>query len=234
MKYKNVEPQYLSFYPYYARHGQDKFLNENIFKNKKNGVFVDVGAYDGVESSNTLFFEESLGWSGICIEPLQDAFKKLKGNRNCVCINNCVADFTGKSEFMHVKPNVCPPSPREEGRTSNYEKMSGLTKFYNENHSKIIDDIIKEYGGSKNTSTVECLDVNDVLAMTNSKRIDLLSIDTEGSELCILTHVDFSKFDIDVIVIEVLYATEEILNFLESKNYRKVVEIGYDWIFKKT
>lgn len=27
MKYKNVNPQYLSFYPYYARSGQDKYLN---------------------------------------------------------------------------------------------------------------------------------------------------------------------------------------------------------------
>ena len=35
-------------------------LNENIFKGKKNGIYVNLGAYDGVESSNTLFFEESL------------------------------------------------------------------------------------------------------------------------------------------------------------------------------
>jgi FkbM family methyltransferase len=233
MKDKNVSSQYLSFYPYYARHGQDKFLNENIFKNKKNGIFVDIGAYDGIESSNTLFFEESLNWTGVCVEPLSDAFKKLQKNRNCIFLNKCVADINGKSEFMHVNPDVCPPSTKEKNRTANYEKMSGLVKFYDENHIKLIDNIIDKYGGSKNTFIVECVDVNKVLELTNSLDIDLLSIDTEGSELCILKHIDFFKFNIDVIVIEVLYDAEEILKFMESQNYKKKEKIGYDWIFKK-
>ena len=51
----DVEKQYLENYPYYGRFCQDKFVNDHFFHNKKNGVFVDIGAYDGVESSNTLF-----------------------------------------------------------------------------------------------------------------------------------------------------------------------------------
>ena len=56
-KYSDIEEQYLMKVPYYARSGQDKYLNEEIFKEKRKGVFIDLGAYDGVESSNTLFFE---------------------------------------------------------------------------------------------------------------------------------------------------------------------------------
>ena len=39
---------------------QDKILNEGLFRNKKNGVFVDIGAYDGICGSNTYFFEKHL------------------------------------------------------------------------------------------------------------------------------------------------------------------------------
>lgn len=233
MKFRDVDPQYLSFYPYYARSGQDKYLNENIFKGKKNGIYVDLGAYDGVESSNTLFFEESLGWSGICVEPLSDVFKKLQKNRDCICINKCAADFNGTLKFMHVNPDICPPSPREKGRTSNYEKMSGLVKYYSSEHIKIIDNIINKYGGTKNIFECECIDINNIFKLLNSSKIDLLSMDTEGSELSILKHIDFSLYCIDIIVIEVLYSQSDILDYMDSINYMKIAEVGYDWIFKK-
>jgi hypothetical protein len=48
----------------YSQYGQDTFVYENFFKNKNDGFFVDIGAYDGVSLSNTLSLEE-LGWSGL-------------------------------------------------------------------------------------------------------------------------------------------------------------------------
>ena len=76
-KYFDIEEQYLMKAPYLARSGQDKYLNEEIFKEKRKGIFIDLGAYDGVESSNTLFFEESMELTGICVEPLRNIFPKL-------------------------------------------------------------------------------------------------------------------------------------------------------------
>ena len=51
---------------YKSQFGQDKFLNENIFKNKRNGVFIDIGAHDGITYSNSYVFEKQLDWTGIC------------------------------------------------------------------------------------------------------------------------------------------------------------------------
>lgn len=62
---------------YNSQWQQDKILNELIFKNKKNGFFVDVGAHDGKDISNSLFFEEYLNWDGICIEPNAKVYKEL-------------------------------------------------------------------------------------------------------------------------------------------------------------
>lgn len=47
--------------------------------NIPNGRFVDVGAYDGVNYSNTMALVER-GWSGIMIEPGLQAFIKLLEN----------------------------------------------------------------------------------------------------------------------------------------------------------
>ena len=232
-KYYDVEKQYLIKAPYYARSGQDKYLNEEIFKGKRKGIFVDLGAYDGVESSNTLFFEESMDWTGICIEPLKNIFPKLLRYRKSICINCCASDDDGIERFAHVNPSIRPKSPREEGRTSNYEKLSGLVKYYTEQEKKIITNVIEECGGEVQEFEVPCININTILNILPNKNIDLLSVDTEGSELSILKAIDYSKFNIEVIVVEMINGEQGLTNFLSKKGYIKKKEIGYDWIFIK-
>lgn len=232
-KYFDIEEQYLIKAPYYARSGQDKYLNEKIFKEKRKGVFIDLGAYDGVESSNTLFFEESMGWTGICIEPLRNIFPKLLRYRKSICINCCASDSDGIERFAHVNPSIRPKSPREEGRTSNYEKLSGLVKFYTEQEKQIINNVMKECGGEVQEFEVPCININTILNILPNKNIDLLSLDTEGSELPILNAIDYNKFNIEVIVVEMINGDLGLTKFLKEKGYIKKKEIGYDWIFIK-
>lgn len=56
---------------FYSQAGQDVWVLQQIPK----GFFVDVGAHDGVESSNT-YALELCGWKGLCIEP-SEAYHKL-------------------------------------------------------------------------------------------------------------------------------------------------------------
>ena len=71
--------------------GQDILVDE-YFGGKRGGVFVDIGAYDGVTFSNTLMLERERGWTGVCIEPLPDVFAELRQNRGCVCVQACIGD----------------------------------------------------------------------------------------------------------------------------------------------
>src|SRR4030095_6950761 len=80
---------------FHSQVGQDRFLLENFFRGKRGGVFVDIGAYDGETFSNSLFFERTMGWTGLCVEPLPSAFQKLKATRKAICENVCVAEFEG-------------------------------------------------------------------------------------------------------------------------------------------
>src|SRR4029077_1746907 len=52
---------------YRSQNGEDRWL-EAHFGGKRSGFFVEVGAYDGVNLSNTYHFEQT-GWTGVLVEP---------------------------------------------------------------------------------------------------------------------------------------------------------------------
>ena len=60
----------------------------------RNGFYIELGAYDGLNQSNTYYFEKYLDWTGILIEPSEKQFRKLKRNRsNKNFFYNCACDF---------------------------------------------------------------------------------------------------------------------------------------------
>ena len=75
---------------YNAIDNLDKKLKQFLYY--KNGFYIECGANDGVNQSNTWFFEKKLKWRGILIEPVPDLFKELKKNRNKnnIFINKCL------------------------------------------------------------------------------------------------------------------------------------------------
>jgi FkbM family methyltransferase len=70
----------------YAQAAQDMWVIEQ--HGNEPGYYVDVGAYDGVEHSNTLALQER-GWQGMCIEPNGAAFAFLTQNRG---VGTCLID----------------------------------------------------------------------------------------------------------------------------------------------
>ena len=59
----------------YSEYRQDMFLDEIIFKQMKNGFFIEAGADDFVKSSNSLYFEQKYNWTGLLVEPVPTRFK---------------------------------------------------------------------------------------------------------------------------------------------------------------
>src|SRR5678816_2037389 len=49
----------------------EEWIIRDAFQDRRDGVFVDVGANDYKDKSNTYFLEHDLGWSGVAIEPQQ-------------------------------------------------------------------------------------------------------------------------------------------------------------------
>ena len=134
---------------YYSQYKQDQFLNENFFKNKRNGIFVDIGAYDGIELSNSYFFEKHLEWKGLCVEPIPSVFNKLIKNRNCFCEQVAAWKENDIKKFKII-----------EGYS---ETLSGLIDSYEDEHKKRIDSEIKAFNQKYIEIEIQCIDINLLL-----------------------------------------------------------------------
>jgi FkbM family methyltransferase len=82
---------------YYSQAGQDKWVHELI---GDKGFFVDCGAYDGIQTSNT-FALERVGWKGICIEASPVFYQSLCINRSSVNIQCAITNHSGTIGFGH-------------------------------------------------------------------------------------------------------------------------------------
>lgn len=204
---------------YYSQHDQDKFVHETFFPEKKDGVFVEIGAYDGVAFSNTYFFERELGWTGLCIEPNPEPFAALQNNRKAHCIQGCIADRTGSVKFLQI---------------SGYASMlSGIKDKQHPKHLERIHKEVSQKGGATTEIEVPTFTLKDLASKYKIHRIDFLSIDTEGNEWDILSSIDFDAIDIDVITIENNYKDQRFKNHLQSKGYVFIQKLGCDELYKK-
>ena len=79
----------------YSQVGQDLWAIE-MNKFKKNGYFLDIGAFDGVNFSNSYLLESEYDWNGICVEALPSNFNILKNSRKCISLNCALTDQVGK------------------------------------------------------------------------------------------------------------------------------------------
>jgi FkbM family methyltransferase len=206
-------------FQFYSQVGQDKYVYETFFKNKKDGFFLDIGAHDGLDKSNSFFFEKNLNWNGICIEPIPEVYSRLKANRNCICINAGLSDKIGKATFWKI-----------EGYS---EMLSGLEENYNEQHKQRIKKEIEEHGGILKEIQIDILDINTVLKNNNIDKVDYCTIDVEGSEQKILSVFNSKEFDITVFTIENNYQDRSLRTLMKNKGYKLHSKIDFDDVFVK-
>jgi len=177
---------------------------------KQNGYFVEFGATNGITLSNTYLLEKSFGWDGILAEPARGWHSDLKNNRNCEIEAKCVWSKTGeKLNFNEV----------DEGELSTIEQFENRDGHF----------AAREQGEKY---IVESISLNDLLQTHGAPRfIDYLSVDTEGSELLILSNFDFSKYDIRIITVEHNYTKEreEIHKLLTKNGYQRIFTGFSQW-----
>ena len=213
----------LESHNYYSQYRQDKLIHETYFQGVKNGVFVDIGAYDGIILSNTLFFEKELGWTGLCIEPIPEVFAQLKENRTCKCIQGCISNLC-KNEllFRAASSSVCT------------EMLSGLAKTYDPVRYQILTHEVNKTGGNLQILHVYCFLVNDLLKNNNIPHVNFLSINTAGGEYEIIESIDYDRFTIDVISVDDSYDDPRFIPFLERKGFKLERKSGPDLLFVNT
>lgn len=203
--------------PQYSQFGQDVFLAD-FFQQKRKGIFVDIGAHDGITLSNTYMFEKILGWHGWCFEPNPAVFQKLIKNRSCECHEIAIGDYDGMGDFKIV--------------TGYAEMLSGLQDNYSNQHLNRIKNEINQFGGIEENLEVHVCTLKSVLH--KDTEIDYLSIDTEGGELKIILDI-LKTFKPKIISMEANYRDEidaATTAMLENK-YSLINQLDVDLIFKR-
>jgi FkbM family methyltransferase len=199
---------------FYSQFGQDKWLDETVFHGRRDGLFVEAGALDGISDSNSLFFERYRNWTGVLFEPNPEIFPIAVSNRPAASAM-CVAlyDRNGVIPFTTVKSKL---------------GWSGIADDFEPQHKQRIAQ-------SSQTSVVEvpCLTLSNALKAFKITRVDYLSLDLEGAELTVLNLFPFDAFDIDVIGVENNYGDSRVASILDAANYEQIGRVGPDDFYRR-
>jgi FkbM family methyltransferase len=182
-------------------------LDKKLLKylNFKEGFYIECGANDGVNQSNTWYFEKTLNWKGILIEPNKKIFEELKKNRS------------SKNIFENV------------ALVSEESKIKNKEIYLTENN---LESKLTNIKGSANQQvTIETL--NNILKEYKVNKINFFSLDVEGYEVEVLKGLNLNIFDIDYILIETNNFDK--INFmLKNYNYIFKEKLSpHDYLFKK-
>lgn len=199
-----------------AQFGEDRVLWE-LFRQKRDGYFIEVGAYDGVSLSNTYFLEQ-MGWRGILVEPIRELCQKASAARP-------------RSRVVHA---AC-GRKGQRGSTKFTVAQNVPVLSYLKADQDHVDRCLRE-GATLVEIEVPLVSLDDILMHERSQappgaspwagnagwRIDLVSIDTEGCELDVLDGFSLDRFKPRILVIENdRPAGAAIEPYLAERGYRK-------------
>lgn len=211
----NIGPLRGEVAQYYSQAGQDRIVDK-MLGHKTGGVFVDVGGYDGVTGSNSLFFEMFRGWSGVLVEPAPTQLRKAEAVRRCPCLGYAVAGEAGTLEFMEV--------------TKGFTQMSGFLDSY---APELLERVRGDQRHEEVVHTLETKTLIDILAGQDINSVDFLSLDVEGGEMGILENFDFKAVDVTIWTIENNTQDTAIPEIMRDNGYDLVEFAGVDDIFRK-
>lgn len=162
---------------FYGQQGEDVFVFNNFLNlPRTDGVFVELGGMDGITYSNSKFFEDHLGYSGVLIEPTIQFHNMVYYRPNCHNFNVAVGLETGSMEMRGTYATA------------------GLVETMH-------PEFQKRHHPNSDVYQVQTLPFHDILKLANVSYIDFLSVDVEGGELVVLKTMDFN-IPVYVIVIE--------------------------------
>ena len=207
---------------YNSQFGEDKYAHEHFFKNKTHGIYMELGALDGIGLSNTLFFSRQLGWKGVLIEASAHYHKLIQNRPGDVCVHAAVCSGVSQVHFIDT----------EGSRAS---AVAGIYEFMSEAFRK-------QWYGNLDISTVPtipCLPLTHILWKAGIRHIDFFTLDVENAELQVLQAVDFSAVSFSVICVEADRSNPAkdaaVVELLQANRYRYHGHVDHnDWFLHES
>lgn len=183
------------------------------------GYYVEAGAHDGVGDSHTYSLEKTGLWRGLCVEP-SSAYHGLTLSRRCSTDRRCLGPRDGERlTFREVAGEAV--------------ELSGLVEHFGDQALGTADHWDRETRPHSDRE-VETVSLTTLLSQHQAPPfIELLVLDTEGSEQAILSTHDFSRFRFGIILVEhngVEARRRGLLDLLASCGYSLIRDTGKDLI----
>ena len=190
----------MSVYSHVTSKGEPiQTILDKLFQEKRNGVFVELGGYDGLFQSNTAFLEFERDWTGVLIEPSPEEFTRCKQNRpKSQCFQYACVDSSYPNQTVEGDFYGSPMASVDSTRLANRQKISVPAKT-----------------------------LSEIISMANiTQPIDFLSLDVEGYELNVLKGLDFTIHRPNVLLIEIYtHSFDAIQTFLIEKGYKFITNL---------
>jgi FkbM family methyltransferase len=184
---------------------EEEWLIRDYFQDRRDGVFVDVGANHYQRASKTYYLESKLGWSGLAIEPQREfAADYAKYRPRTKFFPFFVSDVSNETARLHI-----------------LEKMSMVASSEK--------DFVKKFGDPAEVREVPTITLTDLLDAEGVRRVDFLSMDIELHEPRALKGFDIERFRPSLVCIEALLPVrQQILDYFAEHGY--VVVGKYVWV----
>jgi len=173
----------------------------SYFPSGHKGHAVDVGASDGTSCNTTYGLEIHRGWKVLSVEPNPEFHEWLEQHRSLVEKCAC-SDYTGKAVLT---VNVAGP---EAYSTIGEVPPKGLAMYHEWRKVE-----------------VEVKTVEELLAKHQFPKLDVLCVDTEGTELSVLKGIDLKKWKPKVVLTECWELEGPIDAYLADLGYTKISRI---------
>jgi FkbM family methyltransferase len=175
----------------------EEWILKDFFKERRDGIFVEVGANHHQRASNTYYLETALGWSGIAVEPqikFAEGYKRYRPRTTFVPL--FISDVSNQQATLYV--------------TQNDLVASGVREF-------------TEGFGEVTPTAATTSTLDDVLDRLNLKAIDFLSIDIELAEPQALEGFSIGRFTPALVAIEAHPPVrQQILDYFARNQYALV------------
>lgn len=178
------------------------------------GVFLEVGANDGISQSNTFYLERVKRWRGILIEPLPSLFRRCERLRkNSVCFNNaCVEPGNPNKEVQIVDMNLMSVLVGQQEST---EESARLAK-----------------GKINGVVNVKATTISELIDRSGFDVIDFMSIDVEGGEIPLLNGLDLDRHCPSWMLIETK-VPDDVSRLLEEHMELRTYLSHHDLLFER-
>jgi len=184
----------------FSLHGVDRYLADEIFRGKRDGFFVDIGAADGLPPSNSLLLELCYGWKGLCVDP---QIHHINHRPRCSSVHTAISANQGAAKLWQVA------SP--DG------SLSVLENAVSNEHIDEIAAAVDLFGAKKEEVQVQAAHLPDILeSLKSGKDMDLLSISVGSGLLDALKGCDLQRIRPTVIAADTWLCDQRDISFVED------------------